>query len=195
MSNRTALVAQDLQETHEPRPDMFGDLPDFDLLELKYDEVATGLNALMVHSHRNRSSMAKFLRWQRSRVTKVLDGESNPTVKTLCQFSWALGYDFDVVYRLPGEQRPDQPWEKRALAATAAVIDVRLDFDQPHIVLAIQTADEVANDISDGRAQSHYISLSVASHVETDSSLTAIISPTLSRTRAIKVLDGEYQIT
>ena len=92
--------------------DMFSDLPELNQFDLKKDEIAIQLAALMSFSEKSRSTLAQELNWTKSRISSVLSGRGNPTIRTIWDFCSVLGYDFDVVFRLPGESRPDQPWQK-----------------------------------------------------------------------------------
>lgn len=138
--------------------DMFGDLPPIDPFEIKKDEIAVALTALMAFSGTKRTELAEKLNWKKSRITSVLSGRANPTLKTLWEFSSCLGYDFDVVFRTFAEKCPAQPWRKDP-SFTISVNEPsynRTDFFGPEI--RIQTCYEVARDIANGKQQAVYVS-------------------------------------
>ncbi|MCP3722376.1 helix-turn-helix domain-containing protein [Paraburkholderia sp. CNPSo 3272] len=110
-SNLAALLAEAAQSD------------DFDF-ELKAQEVAVNLASLMLHAGLSRAALARQLNWKPARLSKVLGGEENLTLRTLYLIYKALGYTFDVVPRAEDELAPMQPWQ-------------RFSFDNEHV----QTAD------------------------------------------------------
>ena len=93
---------------------------DFDF-ELKAQEVAVNLSSLMLHAGWTRADLARSLNWKPARVSKVLGGEENLTLRTLYAVYKAFGYTFDVVPRTESERVPMQPWQ-------------RFSFDTAHVV-------------------------------------------------------------
>lgn len=83
--------------------------------QAKLDEVSVGLCALLEHTKVSRAELARKLGWTPSRVTKVLSGEDNLTLRTLVRFLSVLDYDFDVVMRKRGAARARQPWDRSGL--------------------------------------------------------------------------------
>ncbi len=83
--------------------------------DIKAQEVATDLARALHESGMSRAELCEKLGWQPSRVSKVLGGGANLTLKTLQQLSGALGLEFDVILRGPGQARAAQPWEARHL--------------------------------------------------------------------------------
>lgn len=156
MNNPNALVAS-TDDASDEWEDMFSRLPQMDAFDLKKDQLAAEMAALMSFAGKNRSEMAESLNWEKSRVTRVLSGKANPTVKTIKEYCAVLGYDFDVIFRLPTEVRAKQPWQK------ASSVSVQLVPHRPlqdyEIRVDVQTASEVAIDLQRGHGKSHYISL------------------------------------
>lgn len=111
MSNELQKSPASSLRASDEMADMFADLPEMDLLTLKKDQVAIQLAALMSYAGRTRTSMADSLGWKKSRVSRVLSGNGNPTVKTIFEFCSVLDYDFDLVFRKPNESRANQPWQ------------------------------------------------------------------------------------
>lgn len=64
--------------------------------ELKAQEVAVHLASVVARSGITQKELAEKLGWKPSRVSKVLHGASNLTLKTLFQVCEALGIDFDI---------------------------------------------------------------------------------------------------
>jgi len=64
--------------------------------ELKAQDVAVNLANAVALSGMTQKELADKLDWKTSRVSKVLHGASNLTLKTMFQVCEALGIDFDV---------------------------------------------------------------------------------------------------
>ena len=97
---------------HKP---LFGDLiaaHDGLAEELKSVEVAADLALLLHHAGKTRADLARALGWSRARVTQVLSGDGNLTVKTVAAVTKALGFTFDVAFRKVNERAAAQPWEQ-----------------------------------------------------------------------------------
>ena len=140
----------DLTSTSAPQEnaweEIFADLPDLnDFDEYKKIEIAADMAALLVHSGHTRAEVARLLGWTRSRVTNVLSGDANPTLKTVFEFSRALGYDFDLTYRKSNVAPPHQPWVSNS------------KFD--NISLVLQSAHEVRSDFDKGLQRDVYFSI------------------------------------
>lgn len=137
--------------------DMFSSLPPMDSFWIKKDEIAAQLLGLMAHEGKSRASLATELGWHKSRVTSVLSGKGNPTIKTIWEFCHKLNYDFDLVFRKPEEGRPDQPWDRVEVPVeTANYHDVGEDCS-----FIAQTPEQVVQDYYSGAARSIYITLSL----------------------------------
>ena len=101
---------------------------DFDF-EVKAQEVAVNLTSLMLHAGWTRADLARYLDWKPGRVSKILGGEENLTLRTLFHIYQALGYTFDVLPRKEAERAPMQPWQ-------------RFSFDNAHVHTADIKLDE-----------------------------------------------------
>lgn len=132
-----------------------------DFAELKKDLVAAHLVGLLAHSKVSRAELGAKLNWNKSRVSKVLSGNENLTLKTIFAVTSALGYDFDVVFFNKKYSRPKQPWQiDREKLKNETLIFNKPDQNAPTIELSLQTFDEVNRDILDGIKKPFYISLS-----------------------------------
>ena len=69
------------------------------IFEAKAQDVAIELASAVERAGLSRSELAKQLDWKPSRVTKVLTGNANLTLKTIFQVCQAIGLEFDVVLR------------------------------------------------------------------------------------------------
>jgi hypothetical protein len=96
--------------------------PEF-LFQSKAEEIAVGLTALLLHEGVGKAELARRLDWKLSRVSKVLGGCGNLTLRTIFDILQAIGYDFDVVARKPGERKPVQPWQRHALVVLEKLED------------------------------------------------------------------------
>lgn len=140
--------------------DMFADLPEIDPFALKKDEVAAQLVALMSFAKKNRSQMAEHLSCKKSRVTNVLSGKGNPTIRTIWDFCGALGYDFDVIFRATHDHRPPQLWQKpENIVGLSDELYLDVTPTRPKVTILAQTPTEVAVDILNGRAKPAYFSV------------------------------------
>lgn len=81
----------------------------------KRSEVGSELAGLVGFEHISRKKLADDLGWKESRVSRVLSGKENLTLKSIFEIADALGYQFDVVYRKEKERRPLQPWNRTAI--------------------------------------------------------------------------------
>lgn len=109
--------------------------------ELKAQEVAVNLVSLMSHAGLTRAELARALNWPAGRVTKVLGGQENLTLRTMYLIYKALGYTFDVVPRTAAERVPMQPWQ-------------RFSFDTAHVVstdIKLHERPKVARQTGHGR--------------------------------------------
>lgn len=79
--------------------------------DIKAQEVATNLARALHDAGMNRTQLSEKLGWRPSRVSKVLGGEANLTLKTLYQICDAMNLEFDVVLRTPNQAPAAQPWE------------------------------------------------------------------------------------
>ncbi|WP_396621500.1 helix-turn-helix domain-containing protein [Marinobacter sp. W-8] len=72
--------------------------------EAKTQDVAIALASAVEKAGLSRGELAKKLAWKPSRVTKVLTGNSNLTLKTMFEVCRAIGMEFDVVLRKASER-------------------------------------------------------------------------------------------
>lgn len=118
-----------------------GDTYPIDLSELQMELVAADLAILLKHSGVSRTELAQKLGWKKSRITRVLSGDNNLTLKTISQFVEALGYTFDVVFHNKNYPKPKQPWQ---------IYKEISQKPQPKYLMQIQNGDEVLNDLISG---------------------------------------------
>lgn len=142
--------------------DPFSDLPPLDLFEIKKEEIATQLAALMVFSGGTRSYVSEKLHWKKSRLTQVLSGNANPTAKTIYEFSKSLGYDFDLIFRKFEQNRPRQPWES-SQEVLSTVVHKAIEPSSV-VTVVIKSLREVSEEIASGNGQDYYISSIKTNH-------------------------------
>lgn len=75
--------------------------------ELKAQEVAVGLASAVVDSGITQKALADKLGWKTSRVSKVLHGGSNLTLKTLFDVCEALNIEFDIIFDRAGTRQKE----------------------------------------------------------------------------------------
>lgn len=75
--------------------------------ELKAQEVAVGLASVFAENGMTQKQLADQLGWKTSRVSKVLHGASNLTLKTLFEVCEALNIEFDIVFDRIGARQKE----------------------------------------------------------------------------------------
>lgn len=66
---------------------------------IKAQSVATDLARAVAESGQTRTALAERLGWKPSRLSKILGGDANLTLRTLHELTEALGMAFDVILR------------------------------------------------------------------------------------------------
>lgn len=74
------------------------------MFEAKAQDIAINLASAVAHAGLSRAELAEKLGWKPSRVSKILTGSTNLTLKTIFQICKAIGLEFDVVLRQSGER-------------------------------------------------------------------------------------------
>lgn len=95
-----------------------------DSFELQKDQVGTDLVSLVAFTNTNRTSLAEILGYKKSRVTRILSGMENLTLRTIHDVCKAVGYEFDVTFRKKSEVKPFQPWQT-----------IEISFDKPMLFI------------------------------------------------------------
>ncbi|MHB1656994.1 MAG: helix-turn-helix domain-containing protein [Burkholderiales bacterium] len=169
MTASTVLVTNNSQQTE----DIFSDLEPISAVEIKKDYLATQLAALMSFSGKNRSDMAEGLGWKKSRITRVLSGNENLTIKTIWEFSSYLGFDFDVIFHGPNDQRPKQPWQiEQSGIIPIHGMDLKM-FDEhftwiPSFIVNIQSSSDVESDLRTGNHKNFDLNVTYSNDVTAD---------------------------
>src|SRR5690606_36288763 len=63
------------------------------------EEAVAGINGLLESLRLERRELADRLGVSKGRVTQLLSGDGNLTLRTLAAMAWALGYEFDLRLR------------------------------------------------------------------------------------------------
>lgn len=138
----------------------FFDFSDVDPFFAKINAVANELLALISHENISRKQLSEKLEWAPSRLSKVLSGEQNLTIKTITAISLSLGYDFSIYFHKIYEKEMVQPWEK--LSGIASVVHTyTADEIRNRMKINVQSKDDVINDLLNGRGKERYFSLSI----------------------------------
>lgn len=140
--------------------DLWGDTSHMSAFAIKKEEVAANLTALMVFCNRNRSYISSMTGWSRSRVTNVLSGDMNLTLKTLWEFTSALGYNFDIALRDENQTPANQPWirKQKPIRAESSSYIVKSKQQAMRSIL-VQTSWQVASDLKSGIDRGLYFSV------------------------------------
>ena len=141
---------------------LFSDLAPLAPFDIKKEELAAQLTALLAHTDTSRSEFAALSDWKKSRVTAILNGNGNPTFKTLWEFARFLGYEADLHFRRPEEAHAQEPWNSKSPVFTQD--DIRAGI--AHIAQALSTfnieiesAHQVAHALTQGNHKNAYFSL------------------------------------
>jgi len=140
----------------------FFDFSDVDPFFAKRNAVANELLALISHENISRKQLSEKLEWPPSRLSKVLSGEQNLTVKTITAISLALGYDFSIYFHKIHRKEMIQPWEKLSEISSVSHINISSEIKKYKITVNIQSKEDVMRDLSNGRGKENYLSLSLS---------------------------------
>ena len=151
--------------------DVFDDGHNIDMSEIQMELVASSLVSLLKHNGSSRAQLAGKLDCKRNRVTRILSGDENLTLKTITSVAEALGYAFDVVFYNKDYPKPKQPWtidkENRKIT-----ISENINISKPKIIkFELQTGDQVANDVIAGTEAEQYIRITEFSEKFTNYSI------------------------
>lgn len=140
---------------------------DVDMSIIKMEQIASHLVGLLRHHKISRSELAQNLGWSKGRVTKVLSGDVNLTIKTISTITQELGYDFDVVFHNKNYEKPKQPWqidrERASLNHAPALKQHVLHTDGVSVMFQLETGEEVVDSVLAGAEKDFYISVSLPS--------------------------------
>jgi transcriptional regulator with XRE-family HTH domain len=139
-------------EKEEDFYDLFAELDELDPFDVKKEELAAQLAALLSHADINRTEFAAICKWKKSRVTNLLSGDANPTFKTLWEFAKCLGYEADINFRHPNKALTKQPWHIEKLEVRQTIT---LEY-MTNSYLQHQTVNEVFLDMLTGNHKEHY---------------------------------------
>ncbi|WP_226093624.1 helix-turn-helix domain-containing protein (plasmid) [Dickeya oryzae] len=139
----------------------FFDFSDVDPFFTKKNAVANELLALISHENISRSQLCEKLNWAPSRLSKVLSGEQNITVKTITAISLALGYDFSIYFHKIYKKEMVQPWEKSSYISNILQINTISEIKKHKLTVHIQSKEDVMMDLLNGRGKESYISVSL----------------------------------
>ncbi|ESN06202.1 helix-turn-helix domain-containing protein [Enterobacter hormaechei] len=133
------------------------DFSDVDATFIKKHQVASEFLSLISHENIQRKVLAEKLGWSEGRLSRVLSGELNLTIKTITSLSIALDYDFSIYFHKHNDYKECQPWEAdssliRSYEWTDTDSSVQLE-------MKVQSKEDVAMDFMAGEASDVYISL------------------------------------
>lgn len=137
--------------------DVFDDGHDIDMSDIQMELVASSLVSLLKHSGSSRAQLAGKLDCRRNRVTRILSGDENLTLRTISSVAEALGYAFDVVFYNKDYAKPKQPWHIDRLNKAVLAEPI---CSKPAIEMKVQDGKAVFNDLMEGNDADFYISVS-----------------------------------
>nr|WP_315484950.1 hypothetical protein [uncultured Undibacterium sp.] len=129
---------------------LFNELPAIDPFEDQKESIAIDLGALISYHGFTRAKFIEKSGWKQSRLSNVLSGRCNLTIKTVHEVAEILGYRFDLIYRKKGQKRAAQIWERD---------DVNVKYFTPRIELRMQSSFDVLRDCERGVGASVYFSM------------------------------------
>ncbi len=135
---------------------------DIDMSIIKMEQVASHLVGLLRHHKISRADLAKKLGWSKGRVTKVLSGDVNLTIKTITTITEKLGYDFDIVFHNKNYERPKQPWQidRDKTMPNPVLLRHDINADEINVILQLQTGKQVVDAVLAGKEEDLYVSIS-----------------------------------
>lgn len=154
-STVVSIIENDLP-TESDFLDLFSQLEEFDKFDAHMIELAANMSALLSHEDKSRTEICRSMGWSKGRMSYFLKGKTNPTFRSIVDFSTALGYQPDIIFRKKNEARAYQPWQKNHF-------DVKINKpDIPIVNLRLQSAYEVMIDMISGNTSPNYLSLALA---------------------------------
>lgn len=91
---------------------LFKDLPEFLKYDIKKEQLLANFSALLSHANISQEEFIKLSKWQRWKLITFLNGSTTPSFKKIWEFATTIGYEVDIVFRLPNQIAPKQPWNK-----------------------------------------------------------------------------------
>lgn|SRR5690554_1241764 len=98
--------------------------------ELKAQEVAVSLASAVIDSGITQKALADKLGWKTSRVSKVLHGGSNLTLKTLFDVCEALNIEFDIAFDRVGTRQKEVAVTKLKHLEVEAMLQTAQDLNR-----------------------------------------------------------------
>ncbi|NNH20918.1 Predicted transcription regulator containing HTH domain [Bordetella trematum] len=83
------------------------------VFDVRAERLCVDLIRALHHQDMTQSDLASILDWTKGRVSKVLHGHTNLTLRTLHTLVTAMNLDFDIVFRSKEDAACRQPWHER----------------------------------------------------------------------------------
>lgn len=101
--------------------------------EIKAQSLSVDLIQAVAEKGISQKQLAEKLGWSASRVSRVLHGGSNVTIRTLCEIASALGVEFDVIFR--DKEMPKAPhfWQVRLMLGNAMEVCKKIEEMQKNV--------------------------------------------------------------
>lgn len=130
--------------------------------DIQKEVVAADLSMLLVHANCSRSQLATNLDYTKSRISRILSGNENLTLKTLTKVADALGYTFDVIFYNEKYDQPKQPWHIDRLSKSVCAEPV---YSDSSFEFKVQESRDVFEDLMKGNDADAYISINEISNI------------------------------
>lgn len=118
--------------------------------EIKAQSLSVDLVQAVNESGFSQKQIAEHLGWSASRVSRVLHGASNITLRTLFELTSALEIEFDIVFRKSEASRALHYWQEDLLLCNATVVCQKID--EIH-----KSAQEIHKNAEENLSVSHQI--------------------------------------
>ena len=171
--------------------DFFDDLFDFseeNPIDIKKTAIASDFCSLLYHVETSRSELSEKLGWKKSRLSKVLNGKENLTIKTMVELTQAMGYDFDINFHHPDVHRCLQPWENNLLDDEYIYQPIDYHFS----IGSLQSPMQVFEDINRGKHKDYYLSISIPIEESTQDNVLEYSNTTLRIEKNSRDLETDF---
>jgi len=110
MNTHSATDCMNLVDDFFEDDDLFDDLEPISRFEFDKISWAASLCSALAHKKISRSDLASTIGYSRGRITKILSGDENLTLKTISTLSEALGLGVELSFINEHNIKASQPW-------------------------------------------------------------------------------------
>ena len=111
MKVREKLIQKGILEQPKSFSDIWAVFDEDEPFDNVKADVSDSLTMLLAFSGVSRKSLGESTGWTKSRISKILSGFENLTLKTVFEIAKVAGYEFDITFRKKSQRKPIQPWQ------------------------------------------------------------------------------------